>query len=65
MKTLSMVFMGATGAVGSAAFNQLLTYNEVAKIMTLGRWKVKDKELPKHVEQHIIEIHKADSYSKH
>lgn len=58
-----IVFIGATGAVGSAAFNQLLTYDTVAKILTLGRRVVELKEPLEHVEQQVIDIHDPSSYS--
>lgn len=63
MKTHSIVFIGATGAVGTAAFHQLLKYDKVSKILTLGRRTVEAKALPDHVEQQIIDIHNTDSYA--
>ena len=46
----TIVFIGATGAVGSAALNQLLSYKNVSKILTLGRRVVELKEPPTHLE---------------
>lgn len=64
-KTYTIVFIGATGAVGSAAFNQLLKYNNVSKILTLGRREVELEEPPTHLEQQIIDIHNPESYSNY
>ena len=63
MKKHSVVFIGATGAVGSAAFHQLMKYDNVSKILTLGRRVIELKEPPTHLEQQIIDIHNAASYS--
>ena len=63
MENPTIVFIGATGAVGSAAFNQLLTYDNVSKILTLGRRVVDLKEPPAYLEQQIIDIHNPESYS--
>lgn len=59
----SIVFIGATGAVGSAAFHQLLKYDKVSKILTLGRRGVELKEAPAHLVQQIIDIHDPASYA--
>ncbi len=59
----SIVFMGATGAVGSAALDQLLKYDKVSRLLTLGRRTVEAKALLDHVEQQIIDIHNTDSYA--
>ncbi len=59
----SIVFMGATGAVGSAALDQLLKYDKVSRLLTLGRRAVALKEPPAYLEQQTIDIHDPDSYS--
>lgn len=65
MKNHSIVFLGATGAVGSAAFTQLLKYDNVSHLLTLGRRVVDIKAPPAHVEQQIIDIHTPESYSNY
>ena len=59
----TIVFIGATGAVGSAALHQLLRYHNVSKILTLGRRVVELKEPPTYLEQQLIDIHNPASYS--
>ena len=63
MANHSIVFIGATGAVGSAALHQLLNHNKVSKILTLGRRPVELKESPAYLEQQVIDIHNPESYS--
>lgn len=63
MANQTIVFIGATGAVGSAALHQLLNKDKVAKILTLGRRVVELKEPPAHLEQQVIDIHNPESYS--
>ena len=63
MENQTVVFIGATGAVGSAALNQLLKSDKVSKMLTLGRRVVELREPPTHLEQQIIDIHNPESYS--
>ncbi len=63
MRKHSIVFIGATGAVGSAAFHQLLKYDNLSKILTLGRRVIELREPPTHLAQQIIDIHNPASYS--
>lgn len=59
----TIVFIGATGAVGSAALNHLLNLNSVSKILTLGRRAVQLKDPPAHLEQALINIHDPSTYA--
>ncbi len=63
MLNQSVVFMGATGAVGSAAFAQTQKSKKVSKILTLGRRPVDLKHPPGHLDQQTIDIHNPESYS--
>ena len=63
MTAYRIVFMGATGAVGSAAFRTLLQRNEVAKILTLGRRAVDLPAPTERVEQQRIDVHDPTSYA--
>ena len=58
-----IVFMGATGAVGSAAFQQLLTHHRVEKLLTLGRRAVEISDPPTYLKQELIDIHQPESYA--
>ncbi|MEM7372388.1 MAG: NAD(P)H-binding protein [Bacteroidota bacterium] len=59
----TIVFLGATGAVGSIAFHHLLSSNKVSRILTLGRRAVDVKEPPAYLEQKLIDIHHPSSYA--
>lgn len=59
----SIVFLGATGAVGSVAFHRLITLTEVAKVLALGRRKIDAEKSIPNLKQEIIDIHKPDTYS--
>lgn len=61
----TVVFLGATGAVGSIAFHHLLSSNRVSRILTLGRRAVEVKEPPAYLEQQLIDIHQPSSYSEY
>lgn len=60
----SIVFLGATGAVGSVALNHLLSFNNVS-ILTLGRRPVQVENKPDNIEQQIIDIHKPSTYKEY
>ncbi|KXX66827.1 NAD(P)H-binding protein [Flammeovirga sp. SJP92] len=60
---LSVVFFGATGAVGSVAFHHLLTKNNLSKLLTLGRRSVESSQPPSFLDQQVIDIHTPSSYS--
>lgn len=59
----SIVFLGATGAVGSVAFNRVLSFTEVAGVLSLGRRKVDVKKSIPNLKQEIIDIYKPETYS--
>ena len=63
-KKLSVVMLGATGAVGGEALKFLLTSNKINKISLLGRRPV-DNISASNVEQHKIDIFKPDEYQKY
>lgn len=65
MKNLSIVFIGATGAVGSVVFHRFLHSPDVDKLLTLGRRIVDLKETPAGLEQKIIDIHNPAGYSEY
>lgn len=58
----SIVFLGATGAVGSVALNHLLSFNNI-NILTLGRRPVLFENKPDNIEQQVIDIHSPSSYN--
>lgn len=60
----SIVFLGATGAVGGEALNVLLAHNEVNKITLLGRNPVPDINQKK-VVQVKVNIFDSSSYDGH
>ena len=57
----SIVFLGASGAVGSAALNNILLFSDINKILTLGRRKL---DLPQNykLQEQIINIEDATTY---
>lgn len=59
--TKSIVFLGASGAVGSAALENIVSFSAIHKILLLGRRK-QDVENHKNLEQQIIDISDATSY---
>lgn len=61
----TVVFIGATGAVGSAALNRLLSKKDVSKILTLGRRAVELEEPPAYLKQALIDIHDPSTYADH
>lgn len=61
-KNLKIVMMGATGAVGGQAVEQLRKMTEISSLTLLGRRKVEAWEGGK-IDQHSIDIHEPDSYS--
>lgn len=60
----SVVFLGATGAVGANTLKQLLSIGNMNRLLLLGRRNidVKDESC---IEQQIIEIHQPESYASH
>ena len=60
---LGVVMLGATGAVGSHTARALAIDPRVERITLLGRRSLSDFSAPT-VEQHVIDIHAAGSYSK-
>ncbi|MBB3699164.1 NAD(P)H-binding protein [Flammeovirga yaeyamensis] len=58
-----VVFLGATGAVGSQALKQLLSFNNVSRILSLGRRPVEIDTIPTYLEQVKIDIHQPSSYA--
>ena len=60
----SIIFLGATGAVGNQALLALLPMSNVEKITTLGRRKIDGIEQTK-LEQYNIDIHQPDSYKEY
>ena len=60
-KSISVVMLGATGAVGQQALLTILKFPQVKKITLLGRRPVKDITDPR-VTQHKIDIFNPDSY---
>jgi len=63
-KSNSIVFLGASGAVGSAALNSLLRFSSLNKLLLLGRRKldVADIEI---LDQQIIDVTDATTYESY
>jgi uncharacterized protein YbjT (DUF2867 family) len=61
-KTISVVMLGASGAVGGEALQELLRMPQVGKISLLGRRKVDGIDSAK-VAQHVVDIHAPASYA--
>ncbi len=59
---LSIAFLGATGAVGSATLNQLLTFENIDRLLLFGRRKVEGLDQP-FIEQQIINIFDPSTYN--
>ena len=59
----SIVFIGATGAVGSITLHQLLSDENTSRILTLGRRTIEIKETSKILHQAVIDIHDPTSYA--
>jgi uncharacterized protein YbjT (DUF2867 family) len=57
----SIVFLGATGAVGTVALNALLEQKEISRIVLLGR-KTNPVSASFAIDQHIIDIFHPSSY---
>lgn len=58
---LSIVMLGATGAVGGETLNTLLVKKELSKITLLGRNPVKDAD-ESNVEQYAVDIFDPETY---
>ena len=57
----SIVFFGASGAVGSIVLNKVLNFSEVDKILSLGRRKLELVDTSK-LDQQIIDVTDASTY---
>ena len=60
----SIVFLGASGAVGSEALNTVLSFSEIDKIMLLGRRKGKHT-LSNTLTEKIVDISDSSSYEEY
>jgi uncharacterized protein YbjT (DUF2867 family) len=63
-KPLSIVMMGATGAVGTEVVKTLATFKNLEKLTLLGR-RIQDDHKHVAIKQHIIDVMDAGSYAKH
>ena len=59
-----IVFLGATGAVGSVALNHLLSLNNV-NILTLGRRPIELEYTPDNIVQKVIDIQNSSTYKEY
>ena len=59
---LSVVMLGASGAVGGEALKVLQASNQVARLTLLGRRQI-DKLFPAKVEQHALDVFSPASYA--
>lgn len=59
----TIVFFGATGAVGSVAFNRLLQFPEVTEVLSLGRRAIDVKKYIPNVKSEVVDIHNPNTYS--
>ena len=57
----SIVFLGASGAVGSSALEIILSFSGIKKVLLLGRREL-DISNNKNVEQQVIDISDSSSY---
>ena len=57
----SIVFFGASGAVGSIVLNKVLNFSEIDKILSLGRRKLELVDTSK-LDQQIIDVTDASTY---
>ena len=66
---LSVVMIGATGAVGGHVVRTLLAMNEVGRLTLLGRRHVdglrRENEYGAKVEQHVVDVFEPASYQEH
>ena len=62
MTSHSIIFLGATGAVGRETLNELLKTNRTSQVTLLGRRVIPNLD-PKVVQQHQINIFEPTSYS--
>ncbi|MDP5254069.1 MULTISPECIES: NAD(P)H-binding protein [unclassified Vibrio] len=58
-----IVFLGATGAVGSVAFDRILRFSEVIDVLSLGRRAIDVKKSIAKVKSRVIDIHDVNTYS--
>ena len=57
----SIIFIGATGAVGSIVLNKILSFSDVVKILSLGRRKTEVSGTGK-LDQQIIDVTDVSTY---
>lgn len=60
----SIIFLGATGAVGSAALENILSFSGINKILLLGRKKINAQDHG-NLEQQIIDVTDHTSYERY
>ena len=61
--THSVVFLGATGAVGSAAMQRLVQMDTVTSVLSVGRRKTRVTDGVSHVKQVMADVHNSHSYA--
>ncbi|MFC3122507.1 hypothetical protein [Agaribacter flavus] len=59
----TIVFFGATGAVGSVSLDRILHFPEVTEVLSLGRRTIDTKISASKLKSKVIDIHNADTYS--
>ena len=59
----SVVFLGASGAVGSIALQHILGFSQVDEVLSLGRRTMDMKRSSVTLKQQVIDIHRSDSYA--
>ncbi|WP_137166359.1 NAD(P)H-binding protein [Salinimonas lutimaris] len=62
--THSVAFLGATGAVGSAAMQRLVQMNRVTSVLSVGRRKTPVADGVSHVKQVIADVHNSHTYAE-
>ncbi|EWH10225.1 hypothetical protein DS2_08997 [Catenovulum agarivorans DS-2] len=59
-----IVFLGATGAVGSVVLTRVLSFSQVVKVLCLGRKKIDVKTPKSNFKSEIIDIHNPNTYAE-
>ncbi|GLS83725.1 MULTISPECIES: NAD(P)H-binding protein [Gammaproteobacteria] len=59
----SVIFLGATGAVGSVVFNRVLGFSEVTDVLALGRRTINFEKTMANVQSKVIDIHNTNTYA--